>query len=102
MEGFMWRHHPQHARVLELVRSGVIGEPLMVRSSFTYPMRPGPNVRLVRDLEGGSLMDVGCYAVNVARWAFGAEPVAGVGVQVIAPTHGDRKSTRLNSSHIPL
>jgi xylose dehydrogenase (NAD/NADP) len=88
MEAFMWRHHPQHARVMEVVRSGAIGEPVLVRGSFTYPIPAGPNVRLERDLEGGSLMDVGCYPVNVARWAFGAEPVACVGVQVIEQAYG--------------
>jgi len=76
----MWRHHPQHERVRELVRSGAIGDPTFVRSSFTYMINPivesKPNVRLLADLEGGSLMDVGCYGVNAARWAFESEPVA--------------------------
>ena len=88
MEAFMWRHHPQHARVKALLQAGAIGEPTLVRASFTYVIGPGPNVRLEKDLDGGSLLDVGCYAVNVARWAFDAEPLACVGQQVVDPASG--------------
>jgi D-xylose 1-dehydrogenase (NADP+, D-xylono-1,5-lactone-forming) len=87
MEAFMWRHHPQHARVAELIREGAIGEPRMFRGSFSFTL-DGPNVRLDPALEGGSLMDIGCYPVNVARWLFGSEPVGCTGMQVIEPTWG--------------
>jgi len=89
MEAFMWRHHPQHARVRALIESGEIGEPRTVRGSFTYVIAAGvPNVRLQSTLEGGSLMDVGCYPVNVARWVFGAEPLEVVAQQVVDPAFG--------------
>jgi predicted dehydrogenase len=92
MEAFMWRHHPQHQRVRELIESGVIGEPNVVRSSFTYVINrhlpSGPNVRLASDLEGGSLMDIGCYAVNTARLFFGAEPVTVAGQQILDEASG--------------
>jgi xylose dehydrogenase (NAD/NADP) len=85
MEAFMWRHHPQHARVRALLEAGTIGEPTFVRASFGYVIdtsrRGALNVRLAPDLHGGSLMDIGCYSVNVARWVFGAEPVGVVGQQ---------------------
>ncbi len=64
-EAFMWRHHPQANRLLELTRE--IGELRLIRASFTFVLdRPG-DVRLQRDLEGGALMDVGCYCVSAAR-----------------------------------
>ena len=89
MEAFMWRHHPQHARVRALIDKGEIGEPNMVRSSFTYPIGPDPtNVRLQASLEGGSLMDVGCYPVNVARWVFQQEPIEVTGLQVTSGQYG--------------
>jgi D-xylose 1-dehydrogenase (NADP+, D-xylono-1,5-lactone-forming) len=92
MEAFMWRHHPQHARVRALLEAGTIGEPTVVRASFGYVIdrsRTGAlNVRLARDLDGGSLMDVGCYSVNVARWVFGAEPVRIVGQQHVDADFG--------------
>ncbi len=88
MEGFMWRHHPQHARVRALLEAGVIGQPRIVRGSFTYTIGGGPNVRLQPELEGGSLMDVGCYPLNAARWVYQAEPEYAVGCQVIDPSVG--------------
>jgi predicted dehydrogenase len=79
MEAFMYRLHPQHARVLELLGQGTIGAPVFVRASFCFAMdaarRRSGDVRLQADLAGGALMDVGCYAVDVARYLFGAEPV---------------------------
>jgi xylose dehydrogenase (NAD/NADP) len=86
MEAFMWRHHPQHHRVREILRSGAIGDPNFVRSSFTFLVSP-PNVRLRHDLEGGSLMDVGCYGVNAARWLFESEPDRAIGVESLDPVH---------------
>jgi predicted dehydrogenase len=93
MEAFMWRHHPQHARVRALLDSGTIGEPNCVRASFGYVINPvgeagGLNVRLEAGLEGGSLMDVGCYSVNVARWAFSSEPVGFAAQQRIDRSFG--------------
>jgi predicted dehydrogenase len=92
MEAFMWRHHPQQARVRWLLEQGAIGAPRLVRASFSYVIRPtspsgAPNVRLSSDLEGGVLMDIGCYAVNTARWVFGEEPVEVVAHQLIDPDH---------------
>jgi xylose dehydrogenase (NAD/NADP) len=79
MEAFMFRHHPQHARVRELLAAGTIGEPAFVRASFAFAMPPArravPDVRVQAGLDGGALMDVGCYALNAARFLFDAEPI---------------------------
>lgn len=83
MEAFMWRHHPQHQRVRELINSGVIGAPNFVRASFTFVLSDPANVRLQHDLQGGSLMDVGCYGVNAARWLFESEPESASGQQFL-------------------
>jgi predicted dehydrogenase len=76
MEAFMYRLHPQHARVRELVASGEIGELRTMRASFNFMLEPFDpnNVRLKADLAGGALMDVGCYTVNAARMHFAEEP----------------------------
>jgi predicted dehydrogenase len=93
MEAFMWRHHPQQARVRWHLDQGAIGAPRLVRASFSYVVRPTSpsgdlNVRLSSKLEGGVLMDIGCYAVDTARWVFGEEPVEVVGHQLIDPGYG--------------
>lgn len=78
MEGFMYRFHPQHARVQELIQSGIIGEVRSVRSSFSFMMRPERMYRLAESVEngGGAMWDIGCYAIHSARLFFNQEPVA--------------------------
>jgi len=72
-EAFMWRHHPQTARLGELVREGAIGELRLIRSAFSYALYDESNIRLRPELEGGALMDVGCYDVSGSRF-LGGEP----------------------------
>ncbi len=76
MEGFMYRFHPQQARVRELLAAGAIGQPRVIRGSFAFVMATDTlNIRMNADLGGGATWDVGCYAINVSRWMFGAEPL---------------------------
>jgi predicted dehydrogenase len=69
MEAFMYRAHPQTAILLDILKSGVIGEVRALSVSFGY--RPATSWEAGRvtdaDLGGGSILDVGCYAVSVAR-----------------------------------
>jgi D-xylose 1-dehydrogenase (NADP+, D-xylono-1,5-lactone-forming) len=73
MEAFMYRHNPQTKRAAELVADGAIGELRLVRSTFSYALYDADNIRLRTDLEGGALMDVGCYCVSGSR-LFAGEP----------------------------
>jgi xylose dehydrogenase (NAD/NADP) len=87
MEAFMWRHNPQTTRMVELVQSGAVGRLRLIRAAFSFPIGADDagNVRLSADLEGGALMDVGCYCVNAARLLAG-EPESVSGQQL---TGGD-------------
>jgi D-xylose 1-dehydrogenase (NADP+, D-xylono-1,5-lactone-forming) len=82
MEAFMWRHHPQTARVVELVGSGAIGRLRLVRAAFSFHFDDPGDVRLSLELDGGALMDVGCYCVSAARLLAG-EPELVSGTQVV-------------------
>lgn len=75
MEAFMYRFHPRTTRVVEMVRSGAVGEPHVVRSAFTFRLTKPDNIRLQPELGGGALMDVGCYCVNISRTLVGSEPL---------------------------
>ena len=66
-EAFMYRHNPQTKRLRELVRDGAIGELRLVRAAFSYGLYDEANIRLRPELEGGALMDVGCYCVSGSR-----------------------------------
>ena len=82
MEAFMYRHHPQTARLVELVESGAIGRLRLVRAAFSFHFDDPGDVRLSADLEGGALMDVGCYCVSASRLLAG-EPELVCGMQVV-------------------
>lgn len=75
-QGYMFRFHPQHAAVREMINAGEIGSPWAFRSGFTYPRPAEPNIRLDPDLGGGVFLDSMGYTVAAARLFFG-EPVAG-------------------------
>jgi D-xylose 1-dehydrogenase (NADP+, D-xylono-1,5-lactone-forming) len=72
-EAFMYRHNPQTKRAKQLVEEGAIGELRLIRSAFSYALYDEDNIRLRTDVEGGALMDVGCYTVSGSR-LFGGEP----------------------------
>lgn len=73
-EAFMYRFHPQHAKVKAIIADGGIGQLRFINSSFTFPIDDAANIRLSKPLAGGSLMDVGCYCVNLMRFMTGEEP----------------------------
>ncbi len=73
-EAFMYRFHPMWDTVLAAIRGGRIGTPTSVVSRFTFRMDSRTEVAAQADLAGGSLMDVGCYCVNLARRVAGCEP----------------------------
>ena len=86
MESFMYRFHPQHRRVREIIDSGVIGEVLEVRSHLSNNMMSPPdpkNVRFMPELGGGVLLDLGCSVVSSSRMIMQAEPVSVRGWQKI-------------------
>ena len=87
-EAFMYRHNPQTKRIAELVREGAIGDLRLIRTAFSYSLYDADNIRLRTDVEGGSLMDVGCYCVSGSRLLAG-EPEAVVGNAYIGPSGTD-------------
>ena len=90
-EAFMYRHHCQAKRIKELVDGGAIGELRTIRalSSFDLIALRGPDdIRLSAELDGGSLMDLGCYCVSGSRLLAG-EPISVYGEQFAAETGVD-------------
>ena len=88
MEAFMYRHHPQTAVVRDLVAGGAIGRLLSVRATFSFPLEDLTDVRAIPELDGGALMDVGCYCISGIR-LFAGDPERVRGEQVIGPTGVD-------------
>ncbi len=88
MEAFMYRHHPQSTIVRDIVAGGTIGRLLAVRATFSFPLEDLTDVRALPELEGGALMDVGCYCVSAIRLLAG-EPERVSGEQVTGSTGVD-------------
>jgi len=89
MEAFMYRHHPQTQKAVELVRDGAIGELRQLRSRFSWTLEDATDVRLFPELDGGALMDLGCYCISMQRLlagepelVFGRERTGGAGVDM--------------------
>ena len=89
MEAFMYRHHPQTQKAAELVRDGAIGELRQLRSRFSWTLEDATDVRLFPELDGGALMDLGCYCISMQRLlagepelVFGRERTGGAGVDM--------------------
>ncbi len=87
-EAFMYRHNPQTKRLVDLVGEGAIGDLRLIRSAFSYSLYDPENIRLRTDVEGGSLMDVGCYCVSGSRLIAG-EPESVFGQAYVGPTGTD-------------
>jgi xylose dehydrogenase (NAD/NADP) len=86
-EAFMWRHHPQVARTRELLDAGEIGDLRVIRAAFGYRAGDPDDIRLQASLDGGGLMDVGCYCVSGARTLAASEPEL-ASADLVAGGHG--------------
>ena len=75
-EAFVFLYHPISLKLRRVLQNGAIGEIGQMQMSFTFPLRrPKDNIRMSKEMAGGSLMDVGCYVITFARFVFGEEPI---------------------------
>jgi predicted dehydrogenase len=96
MEAFMYRCHPQTAKIVELVGGGALGRVGLVQASFSFQRDFNPEARLWnKALGGGGILDVGCYPVSFARLIAGAadgrpfaDPVSVTGAGHLHPQAG--------------
>ncbi len=100
MEAFMYRCHPQIAKLVELIRSNAIGKVRVIQASFAFNARFNAESRLFNNvLGGGGILDVGCYTTSVARLIAGAatgknfaDPIKVTAVGQIGESHIDEYS----------
>jgi D-xylose 1-dehydrogenase (NADP+, D-xylono-1,5-lactone-forming) len=88
-EAFMYRHHPQTLKVMELLNRRAIGDVLIVKGTFTFTLSRPDDVRWSPGMGGGSIWDIGCYPVSFTRLIANAEPVEVLGWQVLGSSGVD-------------
>jgi predicted dehydrogenase len=81
MIAYRLHFEPINLAAIELVKRGKLGDPKFFNSSFSMRVKPG-NIRTQRELGGGTLYDIGIYAINAARYLFRAEPKEVMAVSV--------------------
>ena len=90
-EAFVFLYHPQTLRLREVLDSGRIGKLIQVEAHISANIFGRPNIeqniRLNKDLVGGALMDMGCYPITFARFAFGKEPLSVMADTYIHPKY---------------
>jgi D-xylose 1-dehydrogenase (NADP+, D-xylono-1,5-lactone-forming) len=74
-EGYMYRFHPLYDKILELLDSGVVGNLVSILSQFSFFEDDRSSIVASPEMGGGSLMDVGCYCVDVTRMIARSEPL---------------------------
>ena len=97
MEAFMYRCHPQIAKMVELIQDGTIGDVQAIRATFGYRSGFNPQSRIYnREMGGGGILDIGCYTASMARKIAGAaanklflNPISVKGNGKIGPTGVD-------------
>jgi predicted dehydrogenase len=82
MEAIWSRFLPAYRSLVDVVRSGRIGDPLLVEADFGFRRDLDPEHRLFRlDLGGGGLLDLGIYPVQLSSLLLGPiEHVAAEGI----------------------
>ena len=89
MEGFMFRFHPQHKKVKELINDGKIGEVKSFNSVFGFPAFPKRDIRYDPSYYGGGfLLDSGCYPICASRMIFDEEPLGVYCKRKFIPSEG--------------
>jgi predicted dehydrogenase len=96
MEAFMYRHHPQWRLAKDLIQAGRIGRLRTIQTFFSFFNDDPANIRHDPAKGGGGLMDIGCYAISLSRWLFGAEPARVLAHVEIDPNWGvDRMASAI-------
>ena len=77
MEGFMYAFHPQFERLLDIIKSNILGEINYAYSMFSFPIQPARHYRINRPMKlgGGALWDIGPYAIHTLRQCFKEKPI---------------------------
>jgi predicted dehydrogenase len=75
MEGFMFRFHPSHKKVMEIINNNTLGKISSFYGMYGFQAVPKDDIRYKKELGGGVLNDAVCYPICASRMIFGREPI---------------------------
>jgi predicted dehydrogenase len=87
VEAVWGRWHPRYARMVEIARSGAIGDIQHIETAFTFTSEMTNNYRLDPSMGGGALLDVGCYQAHA--WVALTNSTANVAIDQLARVVGE-------------
>jgi len=68
VEAMHYRYHPDVRRAVSMLQDGCVGDIKDVKVYFVCNLRHDTDIRWSPDLDGGALMDIGCYCIDFIRW----------------------------------
>ena len=75
LEAYPWLFQPHAVAMLDLLKSGAIGEVRLIQASFGFTLaNVETNIRMKPELGGGALLDAGSYPLSLIRWVMGCAP----------------------------
>jgi len=89
VEGFMYRHHPQFARVMEITHRQELGRVVTLRGSINFLLGTNNDIRARLELGGGAILDVGCYPTDAFRLLVGTPAASARAYARTSPTGVD-------------
>src|SRR5438105_4476444 len=81
---------PKYARLKQLLDSGSLGEPTLLKQSEKHDGPHAPHFWDVNRSGGGVTMDMGCHAIEFFRWMIGRPPIKSVYAQMSTQVHRDK------------
>lgn len=81
---------PKYVRMKQLLDSGALGSPTLIKQSEKHDGPHAPHFWDVRRSGGGVTMDMGCHAIEFFRWMLGRPPIKSVYAQMSTQVHGDK------------
>jgi predicted dehydrogenase len=81
---------PKYVRVKQLLDSGALGKPVLIKQSEKHDGPHAPHFWDVNRAGGGVVMDMGCHAIEFFRWMLGRPAITSVYAQMGTHVHGDK------------
>ena len=89
MEAFAYRHAPLIQKVKQVIEEGAIGKVKYIESHLTDLLTDMGNIRMNKDLGGGSFYDMACYNISAISYLLGfKEPAEVKALAEMSPEYG--------------